>query len=207
MIRRRKNPPKCSIDVADYGINIADYADNLMELMNDEFLDYSGQPYWMALALEACVDPDTSEIFWVALWTIDTSEYIGPNTAQIGLCITDDFEDVVINIKTTAGATPYSTPEQQMFSYQNDSVYFSGGSTKTGLSMLIKAGTMLNGLEQQTLAIARERGFNELYILAIGAEDRRKKAFNGALLRYGYTPMNPRNYPSWMEMGVVKHFK
>ena len=36
MARRRKNPPKCSIDVADYGIDIGDYADNLMEIMNDE---------------------------------------------------------------------------------------------------------------------------------------------------------------------------
>lgn len=207
MARRRKNPPKCSIDVADYGIDIGDYADNLMEIMNDEFLDHSGQPYWMALALEACVDPDTSEIFWVALWTIDTSEYLGEDTAQIGLCISDDFEDVVTNIKTSAGATVYSTPEQRMFAHQNASVYFAGGSKKTGLSMLMKAGQMLDGLEQQTIQSASERGFDELYILAIGAEDKRRNIFNRALRRFGYIPMNPSEYPAWMPMGVVKHFR
>lgn len=181
---KRYNPIDCSLDASSYGGNLQRDAQYIRHLLNQEFGDS-----WFAMALDQCVDPQTSELFWVLLYAVD-SFYIMPNSVQLAIVITDNFNDLEQMIKFTAGTTPFAKPHQQMYAMRNQDIVFRAGSKKTGLSMLRKAMSMLGPLEEQILAKAIDKDYDVVHILAIGSEDKRQKVFNRVLQREGYSPLD-----------------
>jgi hypothetical protein len=178
-MKMKRNPPDCSLDPRNYGGDLEADGQVIIDALNKAFGDH-----WYGFVLDQCWDDQAKKMFWVMMFASDM-QYIMPESAQLGLNISDNLDDIVYFIRTAGSTTPYQTEPFRGNLYQ---ALGDGGRRDTGAAMLKRALELLPQLEDMVANRVSEEGWSSLSIYAVGADEKRNRIFGRFLKRVGYEP-------------------